>query len=74
MTPTQRDIYNVIESFWNEYGYGPSIDKILYMTNRKGRGNIQRIINRLCELGHCKRIPNLARTVRPKHVRIRDGL
>jgi len=74
MTPTQRDIYNVIESFWAEYGYGPSIDEIMLLTGRAGRGNIQRIINRLVELGHCKKIPNLARTIRPKHVRIRDGL
>jgi SOS-response transcriptional repressor LexA len=74
MTPAQKDIYIVIEEFWTMYGYGPSINEILMLSNRKGRGNIQRIISRLVELGHCKRIPNLARTVRPKHVRIRDGL
>jgi SOS-response transcriptional repressor LexA len=74
MTPAQKDIYIVIEEFWKMYGYGPSINEILSLSQRKGRGNVQRIISRLVELGHCNRIPNLARTVRPKGLRIRDGL
>lgn len=72
MTPRQRDIYLLIEGFWRDYGYGPSIDEIMYMTNSKGRGNIHRILKRLCELGVCKRLPDKARTVRPVNVRMRD--
>jgi SOS-response transcriptional repressor LexA len=70
MTPTQRDIYNVIHDFWKDYGYGPSIDDILLISNRKGRGNIQRIISRLVQEGHCVRLPHQPRTVRPKGLRI----
>lgn len=73
MTPAQKKIYLVIENFWNEYGYGPSIDEILYLTNQSGRGNIHRIIQRLVELGHCKKLADKARTVRPTGVRIRSG-
>ena len=72
MTPVQKEIYMIIEEFWKDYGYGPSIDEILMMTGKTGRGNIQRIIKRLCEAGHCVRLPNLARTVRPKGLRIRS--
>ena len=70
MTPTQRDIYNVIFDFWKHYGYGPSIDDILYISKRKGRGNIQRIISRLVDGGHCVRLPHMPRTVKPKGLRV----
>ena len=72
MTPRQKDIFNVIDAFWREYGYGPSIDEIMYITGDKGRGNVHRIIVRLCELGHCKRLPDKARTVRPLGIKVRD--
>lgn len=72
MTPRQKDIYNIIEAYWKEYGYGPSIDEIMYFANAKSRGNIHRIITRLCELGHCKKLPDMARTVRPAGLRIRS--
>jgi len=70
VTPRQKEIYMIIEEFWKKYGYGPSVDEVMYMTNAKGRGNIHRIMVRLCELGHCKRLPDKARTVRPKGVRM----
>lgn len=71
MTPRQKDIYMVIEEFWKRYGYGPSIDEVMYITGDKGRGNVHRIMKRLCELGHCKRVPDRARTVRPSGLRVR---
>ena len=72
MTPKQKDIYIVIEEYWREFGYGPSIDDIMYITGDKGRGNIHRIIQKLCELGHCKKLPDRARSVRPLGIRVRD--
>ena len=72
MTPRQKDIYMVIDEFWKKYGYGPSIDEIMYITGDKGRGNVHRIMTRLCVLGHCKRVPDRARTVRPLGIRVRD--
>ena len=72
MTPRQKEVFMIIDAFWRDYGYGPSIDEILMITGTTGRGNVQRIIKRLCELGHCVRLPHLSRTVRPKGVRIRS--
>ena len=70
MTPRQKEIYMVIDEYWKRFGYGPSIDDVMYITNAKGRGNIHRIMKRLVELGHCKALPDKARTVRPKGVRM----
>lgn len=72
MTPRQRDIYLVIDGFWREYGYGPSVDEVMYIVGAKGRGNIHRIMTRLCDLGYCKRNVKSARTVRPLGIKIRN--
>ena len=70
VTPRQKEVYMVIEEFWKNYGYGPSVDEVMYILNTKGRGNIHRMMKRLVELGHCKSLPDKARTVRPKGVRM----
>lgn len=72
MTPRQKEIYMIIDEFWRSYGYGPSVDEVMYMANVSGRGNIHRIMKRLCELGHCKRMPDKARTVRPLGIVMRN--
>lgn len=72
MTPRQKEIYMIIDEFWKSYGYGPSVDEVMYMANVNGRGNIHRIMKRLCELGHCKRMPDKARTVRPLGIVMRN--
>lgn len=71
MTPRQKEVYIIIEEWWKEYGYGPSIDDILYMLGKTGRGNVHRMIKRLVEQGHCKKLPDQARTVRPSGLRVR---
>ena len=70
MTPRQKEIYMIIDEYWKKFGYGPSVDDVMYITNAKGWGNIHRIMKRLVELGHCKSLPDRARTVRPKGVRM----
>lgn len=65
MTPRQKDIFMVIDEFWKEFGYGPTIDDIMYITGDKSKGNIHRIIKLLCEKGFCKKLPDRARSVRP---------
>jgi SOS-response transcriptional repressor LexA len=72
MTEKQRTVFLVIDEWWKEYGYGPSIDDIMYQTGDKGRANVQRQIKALCDLGICKRLPNRARSVRPVYVNFRN--
>jgi SOS-response transcriptional repressor LexA len=72
MTPAQKEIYVVIDEYWKMYGYGPSIDDIMYLTGEKGRGNVRRKMMALIRLGHCKHIPHVARSIRPSHLRVRN--
>lgn len=71
MTEKQQYVYEVIETWWLRRGYGPSIQNIMDITGDKSKANIQRIIVKLCELGHCKRLPNSARSVRPAYIKMK---
>lgn len=72
MTPKQQEVYIVIEEWWRMYGYGPSIDDIMFHVKSNSRSNIHRICNKLVALGHCRKLPNSARSIRPKNLRVRD--
>ena len=71
MTPKQKEIFLVIDEFWKRFGYGPSIDNIMHITGDRSRGNVSRLIGRLCDLGVCKKLPNRARSVRPVYINFR---
>ena len=53
MTPAQRSIYLIIDEWWKKYGYGPTIDDVMYITGERGRGNVSRKMWTLVELGIC---------------------
>jgi SOS-response transcriptional repressor LexA len=72
MTPRQQEVYIIIEEWWDMYGYGPSIDDIMFHTKSKSRSNIHRICNKLVDLGHCKKLAKSARSIRPKNLRVRE--
>jgi SOS-response transcriptional repressor LexA len=72
MTERQQQIFMVISEWWKMYGYAPSIDDIMNVTGDRSRGNVHRMMVRLCDLGLCKRLPNVARSIRPVHIRVRD--
>jgi SOS-response transcriptional repressor LexA len=72
MTEKQKMIFEVIDEWWKEHGYGPSIDNIMYLTGDRGRANVHRQIKALCDLGVCKRLPGRARSVRPVYVNFRN--
>jgi SOS-response transcriptional repressor LexA len=71
MTEKQKTIFLVIDEWWKRFGYGPSVDDVMRLTGDRGRGNVVRTMNRLCELGVCKRIPRRARSIRPVYVNFR---
>ena len=72
MTEKQKTIFLVIDEWWKSYGYGPSIDDIMYQTGDKGRANVHRQIKSLCDIGVCKRLPGKARSVRPVYVKFKN--
>ena len=72
MTERQKEIYMVIEEWWKKFGFGPSIDDIMFHTGDKGRGNVHRVVKKLCELGICRRSAHSARSVRPSYISLRN--
>ena len=72
LTPKQKEIFLVIDEFWKRYGYGPTLDNIMYMTGDKGRGNVARICQCLVDIGVCKRVKGRARSIRPSYMRVRE--
>jgi SOS-response transcriptional repressor LexA len=72
VTEAQRTIYLVIEEFWKKYGFGPSVDDVMFLTGEKSRSNVSRKMWRLVELGVCKGTRRRARSIRPTYMRIQD--
>jgi len=72
MTPRQKDIFLVIDEWWRRFGFGPTVDDIMRITGDKSRSNVHRMIEKLCEIGVCKRTKRRARSVRPSGLRVRN--
>jgi hypothetical protein len=72
MTEKQRTVFLVIDEYWRNFGYGPSIDDIMFHTGDRGRGNVHRVVKKLCDLKICKRAKNSARSVRPSYISLRN--
>ena len=72
MTPRQKDIFLVIDEWWKKFGFGPSVDDIMYITGDKSRSNVSMIMHKLCDLGVCKMNKRRARSIRPSYLRVRD--
>lgn len=71
MTPAQKEIFMVIEEWWATFGFGPTIDDIMHITGDKGRGNVNRKMRRLIELGVCRGNSKYPRSIRPAHMRMK---
>lgn len=72
VTEAQKTIYLVIEEYWNRFGYGPSVDDVLFLTGEKSRSNVSRKMWKLVELGLCKGTRRRARSIRPAYMRVQD--
>ena len=70
MTEKQSLVYQVIDEWWKRFGFAPSIDDIMEQTGAKGRGNIHRIMQQLCDAGYCKRLPKRARSIKPSYLKV----
>lgn len=72
MTPAQKEIFLVIDEWWKNFGFGPTIDDIMKLTGEKGRGNVARKMKILIDIGVCKGVKGRARSIRPSYLRVRD--
>lgn len=72
MTPKQKEIFVVIDEWWKRFGFGPTIDDVMRQTGDRGRGNVARIFKCLVKMGACKQNKNVARSIRPAHIRWRE--
>ena len=72
MSPAQKETFLVIDEFWKKFGFAPSIDDVMRITGEKGRGNVARKMRILVDLGICKGVKGRARSIRPRHIRVRD--
>jgi len=72
MTPAQKEIFLIVDEFWRNFGFGPTIDDIMRLTGEKGRGNVSRKMAILIDIGVCKGIKGRARSIRPVGLRVRN--
>ena len=71
MTPAQREGFLIIDEFWRERGYGPSLKEIQAMVDRpQSIAAIQKKVKALIRLGICKGVKSRARSVRPSGLRV----
>jgi len=63
MTPAQKLTLDAIKSYWDEFGFGPTVRDICRMTGRSSPGAMQYMINRLVERGYLARDPYHARSL-----------
>ena len=56
MTPAQKETFLIIDEYWKNYGYGPTIDDIMRMTGEKSRSNVSRKMKVFIEIGVCKQV------------------
>lgn len=72
MSPAQKETFLIIDEYWKNFGYGPTIDDIMRITGEKSRGNVSRKMKILIEIGVCKGMTSRARSIRPAYLRLRD--
>jgi SOS-response transcriptional repressor LexA len=72
MTPAQKETLLIIDEWWKNFGYGPTIDDVMRITGEKGRGNVARKMRALIEIGVCKGVAGRARSIRPSYLKLRD--
>jgi hypothetical protein len=68
MSPAQKEVFMVIDAWWERYGFSPTLRDIAYVRGKMGMGSTKRIVDRLAELGVIKKIDGVGRTIRPAYI------
>ena len=71
MTKVQREVFLIVDEWWKEFGYSPSLRDIAYQRGKSSLPNTMKIVNRLCELGVLKKQTGRGRTIRPVYINFR---
>jgi hypothetical protein len=71
MTQAQREVFLIVDEWWKQYGFGPSIRDICELRGKGGMGNTHEIIKRLVKLGVVKKVKGAGRSVRPVYINFR---
>ena len=72
MTPAQREVFLIVDEWWKQKGFGPSIRDICELRGKGGMGNTSEIIDRLVKLGVLKKLRGAGRSVRPVYLNFRN--
>ena len=71
MTAAQKEVFLIVDEWWKQYGFGPSIRDICRIRGKGGMGNTHEIIKRLVKLGVVKKVKGGGRSVRPVYINFR---
>jgi SOS-response transcriptional repressor LexA len=72
MTQAQKEVFLIVDEWWKQYGFGPSIRDICEIRGKGGLGNTHEIIKRLVKLGVVKKVTRGQRSVRPVYIQFRN--
>lgn len=72
MSPDQKEVFLIIDEWWKEFGYSPTVREIAHVRGKMGIGNTQRMVDRLVELGVIKKLKGAGRTIRPVYIRFKN--
>ena len=68
MSPTQKEVFIVIDEWWKRYGFSPTLRDIAYVRGKPGIGSTKYIVDRLVKLGVIKKMDGKGRTIRPAYI------
>lgn len=71
MTKVQREVFLIVDEWWKEFGYSPSLRDIAYQRGKSSLANTMKIVNRLCDIGVLKKQEGRGRTIRPVYINFR---
>jgi len=71
MTKVQREVFLIVDEWWKEFGYSPSLRDIAYQRGKTSLANTMKIVDRLVELGVLKKQKGAGRTIRPVYINFR---
>jgi hypothetical protein len=72
MSPAQKEVFMVIDAWWQKYGFSPTLRDIAYVRGKMGMGSTKKIVDRLVQLGVIKKIDGVGRTIRPAWVNYKN--
>ncbi len=72
MSPAQKEVFLVIDAWWQKYGFSPTLRDIAYVRGKMGIGSTKNIVDRLVKLGVIKKMDGVGRTIRPAWVNYKN--